>query len=80
VRINGSAAGALRADVRWQTFALELEAQEGLNRIALEWPLRPPPVDAFEQAARRLERGAYPDVLPVFGEIHAFTARRSPSR
>jgi hypothetical protein len=75
VRMNGSAPGAVAADVRWQTFALELVAQAGLNRIALEWPLSPPPADAFERAARRLERGAYPDVLPVFGEVHAFTAR-----
>ena len=75
VRINGSAAGAVAADVRWQTFALDLTVRTGLNRIALEWPLLPPPADAFEQAARRLERGAYPDVLPVFGEVHAFTAR-----
>jgi hypothetical protein len=75
--MNGSAAGALAADVRWKTFALDLVAQAGLNRIALEWPLLPPPAGAFERAARRLERGAYPDVLPVFGEVHAFTAREN---
>jgi len=75
VRINGVTVGSVAADVRWKTFALHLDTERGLNRIGLEWPLKAPPADAFEQAARRLERGAYPDVLPVFGEVHAFTAR-----
>ena len=32
---------------------------EGLSRITLDWPVRPPPPDSLERAARRLERGAY---------------------
>ena len=32
--------------------------------------------DAFPHQ-RRLERGAYPDVFPWFGEVHAFQARHA---
>ena len=68
----------LAVEDHWQTFEFELHAPKGLSRVTLEWPVRPPPPDSLERAARRLERGAYPDVFPWFGEVHAFTAWRRP--
>ena len=73
VSVNGVAASTLRVRREWTTFELTLPGGVGVNRIELEWPLLPVPPDSLERAARRLERGTYPDVLPVFGEVHAFT-------
>jgi hypothetical protein len=74
VRMNGVPKSALAARRRWTTFEFTLPGVVGVNQIELDWPLLPPPADSLERAARRLERGTYPDVLPVFGEVHAFTA------
>jgi hypothetical protein len=68
----------LAVEEHWQTFEFELRAPKGLSRITLDWPVRPPPPDSLERAARRLERGGYPDVFPWFGEVHAFTAEDAP--
>jgi hypothetical protein len=73
--IEGEPGVRLAVEEHWQTFEFDLRAPEGLSRITLEWPVRPPPPDSLERAARRLERGAYPDVFPWFGEVHAFQAR-----
>jgi hypothetical protein len=73
VSVNGVAASTLRVRREWTTFELTLPGGAGVNRIELEWPSLPAPPDSLERAARRLERGTYPDVLPVFGEVHAFT-------
>jgi hypothetical protein len=75
VGIEGGDGIRLVVEDRWKTFEFDLRAPKGLSRIILEWPLRPPPPDSLERAARRLERGAYPDVFPWFGEVHAFQAR-----
>jgi hypothetical protein len=75
VRMNGVPAGTLAARREWTTFDVTLPGAAGVNRIELDWPLLPPPPDSLERAARRLERGTYPDVLPIFGEVHAFTVR-----
>jgi hypothetical protein len=72
--IDGGRDIRLAVEEHWQTFEFELRAPEGLSRITLEWPVRPPPPDSLERAARRLERGGYPDVFPWFGEVHAFQA------
>jgi hypothetical protein len=72
--IDGRADVVLAVEEHWQTFEFELRAPGGLSRITLDWPVRPPPPDSLERAARRLERGTYPDVFPWFGEVHAFQA------
>ena len=72
--IDGGPDVRLAVEEHWQTFEFELQAPQGLSRITLQWPVRPPPPDSLERAARRLERGAYPDVFPWFGEVHAFQA------
>lgn len=72
VSMNGVPASTLPAWREWTTFEFTLPGTAGINRIELAWPVLPPPPDSLERAARRLERGAYPDVLPVLGEVHAF--------
>lgn len=78
VTLNGRRLAELPAEPAWRTFdvAVPPEAtRAGLNQVELEWPL---PRDGWagelERAARNLERGIYPDALPVFGEVHALTA------
>ena len=80
--IEGGADIRLGVEEHWKTFEFDLRAPKGLSRVTLDWPVRPPPSDSLERAARRLERGAYPDVFPWFGEVHAFTAEdtRGPTR
>ena len=75
VIVNGMAAGRVAARREWTTSDLVIALNRGRNLIELHWP--PPQPDAaaeFERAARRLERGLYPEVLVAFGELHAFTA------
>jgi hypothetical protein len=72
--IEGGADIRLGVEEHWKTFEFELRAPEGLSRVTLDWPVRSPPPDSLERAARRLERGGYPDVFPWFGEVHAFQA------
>jgi len=75
VSVNGQPAGAAAVRPVWLTSELVIAAREGLNWIELEWPAAAPPQDELERAARRLERGLYPEVLPAYGEIHTFIAR-----
>lgn len=75
VVVNGVRVGSVAAQMRWTTSDIALALNRGRNVIELHWP--PPRPDAtleFERAARRLERGLYPEVLVAFGELHAFTA------
>ena len=75
VMVNGVRTDVLQAEDRWKTFVIRLALSKGRNTIDLHWPA--PQVDAaatFERAARRLERGLYPDALAAFGELYAFTA------
>jgi hypothetical protein len=75
VFVNGVRAGVLPAGNAWQTFEIRLSLVRGRNMIELRWPApQPDAARVFERAARRLERGLYPDVLVAFGEVYAFTA------
>jgi hypothetical protein len=80
VRVNDTQVHLLTIAGTWQMFTFMLPAevlQEGINTIVLCWPL---PVlsaeEIFEQEARKLERGCFPDVLPVFADISSFTAQQ----
>jgi hypothetical protein len=79
VRVNGAAIGELPASATWATAELEVpgaEIRAGVNRIEIAWPLLEPRwEEQLERAARSLERGVRPDVLPAFGEVHALTAQ-----
>lgn len=75
VVVNGVRVAELPAGMRWSTSALALPLERGHNLIELHWPPPRPDTSAqFERAARRLERGLYPEVLAAFGEVHAFVA------
>ena len=75
VVVNGVRVAELPSRMRWTTSELSLPLDRGHNLIELHWPPPQPDTSAqFERAARRLERGLYPDVLAAFGELHAFVA------
>ena len=62
--VNGGGGAVLPAEPRWKAYELPLPLNRGRNVVELRW-LAPQP-DApkeFERAARRLERGLYPEVL-----------------
>lgn len=73
VLVNGVPVTRVEVGSTWRTFDVGLAAETlraGVNEIRLEWPLVAPPwARLLEDAARRLERAAYPDVLPAYGEI-----------
>jgi hypothetical protein len=72
---NGVHVITFTAEPSWGTYDVPMPLCRGRNLISLHWPHPRPDVAAtFERAARRLERGLYPEVLAAFGEIHAFTA------
>lgn len=72
VLVNGREAGVVASESVWKTSGLAISAREGLNWIDLRWPDAAQPSGELERAAGRLERGIYPEVLPVFGEVHSF--------
>ncbi len=78
VRVNGTTVGAFAATRAWRNAEMQVAADAlriGINRVELVWPLLAlPSAELLEEAARRLERGVYPEVLPAYGELHAFTA------
>ena len=76
VVVNGVRVATVPAGMRWTTAEVALPLDRGHNLIEIHWPPPQPNTSAqFERAARRLERGLYPDVLAAFGEVHAFVAR-----
>jgi len=73
--VNGAESARVAARTQWTTTEFGLKLNRGQNVIELAWPTpRPDAAAEFERAARRLERGLYPEVLIAFGEVHAFTA------
>jgi hypothetical protein len=75
IAVNGAACASVQASPQWTTTTFALALNRGRNVIELRWPAPQPDVEEeFERAARRLERGLYPDVLAAFGAVHAFTA------
>ncbi len=78
VTVNDAPAGAVGIGPAWSDVTLTVPAsrwRRGLNRIELTWPERTlPGDDLLLGAVRALERGAWPDSLPVYGHLYAFTA------
>ena len=75
VIVNSVEVARIAAQPQWTTTEFSLELNRGRNVIELHWPApRPDAAAEFERAARRLERGLYPEVLVAFGAVHAFTA------
>lgn len=78
IEVNGRTRITLAATAHWQTETFVIEPGElvaGRNRLRFFWP---PLTDgasvALAAAAARIAQGMNPELFPVFGEIHAFTA------
>jgi hypothetical protein len=60
----------------WATHPLTFDARAGLNVLEIGWPPpHPRSAQLLEHAARRLERGVYPDAFVAFGEVHTLTVQ-----
>jgi hypothetical protein len=77
VSLNQQPLGTLAASTSWAQACFELPAQAtraGMNWLRIHWPV--PAIDTSQRyaaATAALHRDAFPDVLPVFGEL--FSAR-----
>jgi len=78
VRLNGKPQVQISIDSDWSTWEIHLPGeavQQGLNEIAVGWPMPEIETDqALEKARLKLLERKFPDFFPVFGEIHSFTA------
>lgn len=78
VHVGGEMVGRYDAGRSWETFEVlvrRARPKAGAIRIDLEWPILAPRwTEELERATRRLGRAIFPDVLPAYGEIHAFIA------
>jgi hypothetical protein len=78
VVVNGSHMWHGLVRRQWLTIELEIAGrlvQDGVNEVMIGWPIPEFGSDvALEQAADDLEAGHFPDLYPVFGEIHSLTA------
>jgi hypothetical protein len=78
IAVNGTPQVEVNLSSDWSTWDIELPGEvvvEGLNEIALRWPI--PQFDsvrALEKARLNIVERKFPDFFPVFGEIHSFTA------
>jgi hypothetical protein len=76
--LNGKPHAEIVIGHEWSSWIIELPGaivREGLNEIALRWPI--PEFSsraALETAIVNLCSGRFPDFYPVFGEIYSFTA------
>ena len=90
VIVNDCPIGRLRVSTHWSQHALTIPAENlrgGLNSLVLSWPepQRSPEehikkiIKNFEanESAKRWER--LPDIYPVYGEVHAFSAVAQPA-
>lgn len=61
----------------WTDFVLKIDESyinEGINELHVVWPnIEDKGQHYIEEAVRDLEFGLYPELLPVFGEIHQLT-------
>lgn len=78
LRLNGKPQVEIDGGSEWSAWDIDLPGaavQDGLNEIALSWPM--PQFEsskALEKARLNLVERKFPDYFPVFGEIHSFTA------
>ena len=78
VRLNGRPQVQIDISSEWSTWELDLPGEavhNGLNEIAVSWPMPEIETDlAIEKARLKLLERKFPDFFPIFGEIHSFTA------
>jgi hypothetical protein len=74
IALNDQPLGTLTTSANWAKARLELPAQltrTGMNWLHITWPV--PVIDTaprYAAAADILDRGTFPDILPVFGELY----------
>lgn len=85
VTVNGGQVLAQPGACRWQHYSVLVPGalvRQGMNEVRIWWPV--PDLGRGEQnlarAADALERGGYPELFPVFGELHTFVARGAPEQ
>ncbi len=85
VTVNGGQVLAQPGACRWQHYSVLVPGalvRQGMNEVRIWWPV--PDLGCGEQnlarAADALERGGYPELFPVFGELHTFVARGAPEQ
>jgi len=83
IKLNGAPVQRLETGLGWSTASIELSPRAlrpGLNELVVRWPaLSVTGAEGLAAAARKVELGLAPEPpYPLFGMIHALTAR-SPS-
>lgn len=83
LEVNGVEQGRLEAEHDWRTWEIHLPGDavvEGINNIALRWPIPDFPGESeLEKAVEGLVGGVYPEFYSSCGEIHTFTVERGDS-
>lgn len=78
VEVNGRSVAAINAGGEWQTWRVAVAGDliaDDVNEVVIRWP--EPSHDhaaLIERGAAEMERGQYPDLHPVSGEVHTFVA------
>jgi len=87
IALNGRPQARLEVGAAWETWDVEVPGEavtEGINEVALRWPLPEFPGEralgsVFEDLSGDLGDRTLPELFPCFGEIHAFTAAEASS-
>jgi len=78
LRVNGKPQVEIVIGSKWTAWDIDLPGevvQNGLNEIAIGWPMPEFETgEALEKARLKLIERKFPDFYPVFGEIHTFAA------
>jgi hypothetical protein len=79
MHVNGVRVGTLEATQRWSTHSVcvpEDAVEDGINRVALEWPMPSTFQSVVERSiAREYLCGRKDALFTVFGEVHTLQAR-----
>jgi len=77
VEVNGMGRTPIVVSSSWETWDIIVSpgaVRDGLNEVAIHWPIPElPKRQAIEKAADHLRHAAFPELYCNFGEIHSFT-------
>ena len=78
VLINGKPQAEIVINQKWSSWSISLAGelvQDGLNEVAVHWPIADFDNDGWlERARQNVSERKFPDFYPIFGEIHSFSA------
>lgn len=78
IEVNGQQVGMVNANHEWQTWQLTVPGtmiRGDVNDVVVHWQQTEFAGEkVMEQAANDIERGHYPELYPVYGEIYTFVA------